>query len=81
MDVMDYVETIATKEDFTKFLKLFHNDFLKGGDHWQNTDLETYILGMEGYLLDYSEHSVVKVDFTPSWKLFATLMVVASVYE
>ena len=77
----ELVETVKTKEDFIHFLQQLQNDFYNNRKEWENVELSTYLNAMEGFLTDSTDKSVVKIDFTPSWKLFASIMTAASIYE
>ena len=81
MDIEDFLERIVSKEDFIVFLDMLNKDFKENKEKWANRDMEDYIFGMQRFLSDHTERSLVVMDFTPSWKLFANLMIGASIYE
>ena len=81
MEAFEFIENIETKEDFIDFLKELQDDYHANLDGWENPDLPRYLEAMEAFLTSSTEQSLVKVDFTPSWKLFAQIMLTASIYE
>jgi hypothetical protein len=81
MDIGDLAEKIKTKEDFIYFLQELQNDFHTNRDDWENPQLARYLEAMEAFLASSTPNSISKIDFTPSWSLFARIMVAASVYE
>jgi len=81
MNVSELVEQIESKEDFIKFLHALNKDFLSNGQSWENPDLGRYLEAMEAFLSSSTEKSLYKMDFTPSWKLFAEILLTASIYE
>lgn len=82
MDIAQLTETVESKEDFVNFLNLLIEDFVNSGQqNWENPNLHRYLEGMEGFVRDSTNKSLHKIDFTPSWKLFAKILLAASVYE
>jgi hypothetical protein len=76
-----FVEKINTKEDFIRFLDWFYNDLNKNGQKWENRNIGEFLLAMQAFLKDSTEKSLVVVDFTPSWKMFAIVLMAGRVYE
>ena len=81
MDIVEIAEQVTDKDSFIKFLQALNEDFSNNKEEWENPELDRYIEAMEGYLHGSTEDSINKVDFTPSWSLFAKIMVAASIYE
>lgn len=81
MELYDLAEQAKSKEDFIVFLKALLRDYETNKSKWENPNLEMYLEGMWGFLEDSTDKSLHKVDFTPSWKLFAEIMLTASIYE
>ena len=81
MSLMDFADKIETKDDFVLFLKLFQTDLIHNGGDWENPDLESFLEAMEAFLSGSTEKSLVVFDCTPSWKMFAELLMVTSIYE
>lgn len=81
MDLAELVEQVKTKEDFIHFLQALQNDLITNHAEWENLNLEQYLEAMEAFLTSSTENSLHKVDFTPSWSLFARIMLTASIYE
>lgn len=81
MNTFEFAKTIKDKEGFVKFLELFLADFKNSSDDWENVELGNYFEAMAAFLEDSTDESLNKIDFTPSWSLFAQIMLAASVYE
>lgn len=81
MDLGEMAQQVKSKEDFVNFLQVLINDFETNNEEWENPELGRYLEAMERFLEGSSDKSINKIDFTPSWSLFARLMVVAIVYE
>lgn len=81
METHDIAEQVKSKQDFIEFLQVLFNDYKKNKEEWENPELGRYIEAMERFLTDSVDKSMNKIDFTPSWSLFARIMVAASIYE
>lgn len=81
MNIGEIAEQVKSKEDFIHFLQELQRDFQVNQINWENPKLERYLEAMEAFLCDSTEKSMNRIDFTPSWRLFARIMVAASVYE
>ncbi len=85
MDIYDYVEGIRTKQDFEKFLDMLVNDFRNNTTDWENDDLEPFLdafLRFTESIDGYYKNMNLKVDTsTPTWKMFAEMLLAAKVYE
>jgi hypothetical protein len=81
MSIVEIAEQVTDKDSFIKFLQALNEDLSNNGEEWENPELDRYIEAMKGYLNASTESSINKVDFTPSWSLFAKIMVAASIYE
>jgi hypothetical protein len=81
MSIVEIAEQVTDKDSFIKFLQVLNEDFSNNKEQWENPELGRYIEAMEGYLHGSTEDSMDKVDFTPSWSLFAKIMAAASIYE
>jgi len=81
MDMFDLADKIENKQEFEFFLKAFSNDFKSRKEEWENPNLERFLDAMERFLHDSNEQSINNINFTPSWSLFAKIMIAASTYE
>jgi hypothetical protein len=77
----ELIKNATTKERFLAFLNEFIKHFHNNKDNWENPELDRFLEAMEAFLTSSTEKSLVKVDFTPSWKLFASILYTASIYE
>jgi hypothetical protein len=80
----DQVEQIQTREDFARFLKALAHEAESHGDEWENPDLPRFLEAaaawtgaMPGYFRNIGE----PLPEHPSWKLFAQILVAATLYE
>jgi predicted transcriptional regulator len=81
MQITELAQCIQSKEDFIEFLKALIDDYENRQEEWENLELGRYFNAMERFLESSSDKSISKIDFTPSWKLFARIMIAAAVYE
>jgi hypothetical protein len=81
MNIAELANQVKSKEDFIFFLQELQKDLAHNSERWENPQLDNYLEAMEAFLTGSTDRSLVKVDFTPSWSLFANIMLVASMYE
>lgn len=81
MEIGEMAENINSKEEFITFLRELQIDYSQNNDDWENVDLERYLGAMEAFLVETTENSINKIDFIPSWSLFAKILIAASIYE
>jgi hypothetical protein len=81
MSIVEIAEQVKNKEDFVNFLQALIDDFINNKERWENPELGRYLEAMERFLDSSTDKSINKIDFTPSWNLFATIMFTASIYE
>jgi hypothetical protein len=84
-ELIQFAEEISTKDDFLKFMKLLIEDFHTNHNQWGNADLPSYLEGLEGFASGMegyyrNQHKTLNLD-SPSWRLFAEMLLAASVYE
>lgn len=77
-NIYDYYETINSKEDFERFLKLLVEDFEKNKDNWENDTLSLFLESLYGFNYDSKSDPV---EIKPTWKEFAKMLLAAKVYE
>ena len=77
----ELIENANTKEGFLIFLEAFIERFHTNIDEWENPELGRYLEAMEAFVSSSTDKSLVKVDFTSSWILFARILYTASIYE
>ena len=76
-------EHIKTRADFERFLQLLLDDYRQNRKAWENHELRYFLSGLEGFTRDMTSYAhTTKVDSDqPSWRLFATMLLAARVYE
>ena len=76
---------VKSKEDFEEFLHLLLQELREKRLAWENADLESYLGGLHGFILDmkgYYQNCGEVVDLRhPTWKMFADILLAARVYE
>ncbi|HSZ31889.1 MAG TPA: hypothetical protein VK772_01190 [Puia sp.] len=77
----ELIENANTKEGFLIFLEAFIKRFYNNNDEWENLELGRYLEAVEAFVASSTDKSLVNVDFTPSWSLFARILFTASIYE
>lgn len=81
MDIQKIADNVNSKEEFILFVQVLTNDFISNKEDWENPELERFLVAMGRFLTDSTEESLEKIDFTPSWSLFANIMLAATIYE
>jgi len=74
MDINDLAEKVVNQSDFVNFLKELISDFDINRSEWDNTDLRSFIRGLEGYSYDKQQVEL-------SWRVVAEMLLAATVYE
>ncbi|MBO9658125.1 MAG: hypothetical protein J7527_04805 [Chitinophagaceae bacterium] len=76
---------INSRESFIEFIELLHADLNQNKEKWENSTLETFLETLAQYAKDiqgYYDYSTPGINAdTPSWKVFADMLIGASVYE
>jgi len=81
MEVFELAQQATSKEDFLKFLQALIDDFANNRERWENPELGRYLDAMKAFMSSSTDRSINKIDFTPSWSLFARIMYTATIYE
>jgi len=81
MKLEESLEQVFDKKSFIDFIRLFYDDYQDNKSEWTNSDLDSFISSMERFLVDSNSESFAPIDYTPSWKLFAQVLLAASIYE
>lgn len=74
MDIYEKAENVTSKADFVSFLELLMDDLKNNKADWENDSLNLFLDGIYGY-------SMCKIGETPSWNLFAEILLTARIYE
>ena len=51
-ELVDFADTIKSKEDFSKFVFYFIEDFLDNKEEWENNDLSGFLSGLSLFVHD-----------------------------
>jgi hypothetical protein len=81
MELIKFIDKINSREDLVTFIKLLQQDYLL--NDWENRDLESYLSAMEGIVdsLDGYWKNMKMEPELPSWRLFASILLTATIYE
>ncbi len=83
--ISEVIEKLHSKDDFSKFLDLLHQDYKINKSLWENADLEDFLEALSVYSRDvegYYNNLKINIDpKQPSWRLFADILLGARVYE
>ena len=78
-------EKIHPKDNLIKFLEFFLGDYHKNFEKWKNSNLENFLQVMLSWTEDadgyYQNISVSNSIDTPSWRLFADMLLAVTMYE
>ncbi|WP_339135913.1 MAG: hypothetical protein WGN25_19215 [Candidatus Electrothrix sp. GW3-4] len=76
---------IKTREDFVRFLRFLYHTYLHERSTWENETLENFLEALTWYTEDLPgslqrNGEDINAD-TPSWQLFADMLIGATLYE
>ena len=78
-------DDIRTREDFIQFLENLLMAYQSEGKDWENNNLEDFLSSMMAYSKDidgYYKNTNQHLDLdNPSWKVFADILIGATIYE
>ncbi len=77
------VDTIETREDFSKFAQLLMQNYKKRRGEWENDKLDRYLEAVAAFSSDfegYVRNTGSNAEDNP-WRLLASVLLAAKVYE
>ena len=82
----DGTAKIDSRADFVRFLDSLYKDFLEHGSDWENPTLERFLEALRAWCNDcpgyYRNVHDAEIDpDVPQWRVFADMLLAASVYE
>ena len=77
------VDSIATREDFARFATLLELNFRKRRGEWENDKLDRYLEAIAAFSADFGGYakSIGSNAEENPWRLLATVLLAAKVYE
>lgn len=84
MDFNAAIQKIETRQDFIDFVHLLMIDLQNNGDKWENPDLPRYLEALAAWTHDMDgafKNRGEEPPQHPTWKLFAEILIAASIYE
>ena len=83
-DLFDYAKTVASREDFVKFVEYLNHDYQQKRDEWGNQTLEGFLGGLSGFANDmvgYYKNMGEVIDIERiTWRMAAEMLLAATVY-
>lgn len=83
-DFKAQVDSISSKEDFTKFLGTLLEDLQSGRSAWENNTLDEYLDGIKSWTEDMDGYYINMGKPIPedvNWQVFAEILTAATRYE
>jgi len=84
-DLFDYAKTVASREDFVKFVEYLNHDYHQRNGDWGNKTLEQFLSGLSGFandMIGYYKNIGEVVDVERiTWRMAAEMLLAATVYE
>ena len=78
-------EAVASKADFTEFVRLFLHNYRNHPEEWENGSLDQFLQGLVGFVENmegYYQNVGIAVNLErPNWRVFADILLAARVYE
>lgn len=83
-DLFDYAKTVASREDFVKFVRYLKDDYWQKRNEWGNHTLDQFFGGLSGFANDMSGYyknmgEIVDVEQI-TWQMAAEMLLAASIY-
>lgn len=83
-DLFEYAKTVASREDFVKFVGYFIQDYQQKRNDWGNKTLEEFLGGLSGFANDMAGYygnigEAVDVERI-TWRMAAEMLLAATVY-
>lgn len=78
------IKNINSKEDFLQFMDTLINDLKVNPDLWENKTLADYLSAIQSWTEDMEGYYINKNIPVPeniSWKIFANILMAATMYE
>lgn len=73
-DIYSMSKDVRSKADFELFMQKLQEDYVLNQDVWENNQLESYLQGLLGYILDTPFEDI-------SWGVLSEALLAARVYE
>ena len=78
------IEGIEDKASFLVFMSLLIKDFKENPDEWANKKLNDYLEAIQSWTEDmdgYFQNNNLPIPEKINWKIFATILIAAKIYE
>ena len=84
MDLVDQLESVATRQDLARFVDALRADLLANGAEWENPTLERFLAAFAAWcnsMDGYFRNQGLDEPAQPDWKLVGEMLFAASLYE
>jgi hypothetical protein len=83
-ELFDYAKTVASREDFVKFVEHLNHDYQQKRDDWSNQTLDGFLGGLSGFANDMAGYyknmgEVIDIERI-TWRMAAEMLLAATVY-
>jgi hypothetical protein len=83
--LIEKAEAIQSKDDFSAFIQLLLQNYRAFPEEWENAELESFLQALGAFaeeLQHYYANIKADVDLkSPTWRVFADILLAARVYE
>ena len=83
-ELIEKIEALKSKEDFVAFVQLLMEDLKHNGNEWENNTLESYLGAIAAWTEDmngYYKNMNLPIPENVDWKVFANILIAATMYE
>lgn len=84
MKTAENIANIESKEDFLRFVQQLILDCRSSPEQWVNKDLESYFEAMESWVANIEQYYInmkMPVPQKINWRVFADILIAATMYE
>lgn len=81
---IEQIDKIRTHEDLSRFILELREDFATNKQNWENQDIASYLNAMAAWVEDapgYFSNANRAMPQDNCWKLIATVLIAAKMYE
>ncbi len=83
-ELIDKIEAIRSKDDFVNFVELLLKALKSDLNKWENKSLERYLEAIASWTRDmegYYQNNNLPIPENVDWKVFANILIAATMYE
>lgn len=84
-EITNYIEHVNSRDSFIHFVALLKDDFITNKNEWENQTIESYLEAMLGFTMDidgyFKNNNIARELMINPWRLFAEILLAATIYE